>query len=102
MGWSYRSDAGRTMDAIEAACKQTREPHGETCSNTFFVGGKRYFYETSRRDQVDGGIAGTIYRCLPNEMCRRVGTFRISGDGRVVRGPKLFRRARPVSTGRWS
>jgi len=89
------------MDAIEAACAQSRKENGEMkTSNFFYANGKRYFYEISRRDQPDGGIAGTINLIWTDaegkDWCRKVGTFRIDGKGRVVRGPKLFREAKPV------
>lgn len=90
MGWSCSSVAADTLAVIERACKAT---HNEPSQCAFVINNKRYFYETSRRDQQDGGIAGTIYLCLPNDMCRRAGTFRIDGTGNVVRGPVLFKRA---------
>jgi hypothetical protein len=81
------------MDAIEAACRRTQASWNEPTSNRFFANGNLYFYEVTRRDQRDLGVAGAIYLCLPDNYARKVGTFRIDGKGRVVRGPKLFRTA---------
>jgi len=95
MGWSCSRAADRTIDAIETACSRSRlENKGDAVSNVFYTNGKRYFYEISRRDQPDGGIAGAIFLSPPDvDWCRKVGTFRIDGAGRVVRGPALFKRA---------
>lgn len=105
MGFSYTYDAGRTMGGIEESCKATR-PEGEHSSNVFFANGRRYFYEITRRDQKDGGIIGEIHLTWTDEdgkeWCREVGTFKIDGKGRVVRGPALFRQALPATTGRWT
>jgi hypothetical protein len=93
MGWLCTTAAARTMEVIAAACAASRKQHGEQqTSNVFFANRQRYFYEISRRDQSDGGIAGTIYLCLGEDHCRKVSTFRIDGAGRVVRGPALFKR----------
>jgi hypothetical protein len=97
MGWSYTATAGRTMDKIAEACKRTRVgTQDETTSNVFRVAGKRYFYEVERQDQTDGGIVGEIWQSYERDrqsFARRTGVFRIDGQGRFVRGPKLFREA---------
>jgi hypothetical protein len=95
MGWSHTQAAGRTLDRIEEACSRSRLANGGgATSNVFYAGGKRYFYEVSRRDQPDGGIAGAIYLSPPDaDWARKVGTFRLDGHGDVVRGPGLFKRA---------
>lgn len=96
MGWSYTAVAGRTLERIENACRASRKGSGETSSNVYFIGGKCYFYEVTRCDQTDGGIVGTINLSWDNEQgswAREVGTFRIDGKGKVVRGPKLFKDA---------
>jgi hypothetical protein len=102
MGFSVTVEAARAMDAVEAACAASRTPYGEVTSNVFFANGRRYFYEVTRRDQPDGGIAGTVFLAPPGSpYCIAVGRFRIAGAGRVIRGPALFRRAKPHAGGRW-
>ncbi len=59
MGYSYRQDARRTMNKIEAHIKAENAKIGET---SWSIKGKKYFFETTRRDQSDGGIRGTIWR----------------------------------------
>jgi hypothetical protein len=95
MGWSCTTAAARTIDRIEEACSRSRLANGGgATSNVFYAGGKQYFYEVSRRDQPDGGIAGTLYLSPAGvDWARKVGTFRLDGHGNVVRGPALFRRA---------
>ena len=100
MGWICTPLADRTMAAIAAACQATREPHGDQCGNAFYANGKRYFYEITRRDQKDRGIAGVIHLCVGDDECRPVGRFRIAGNGAVVRGPALFKKAKPVKDGK--
>jgi hypothetical protein len=95
MGWSYSQAAGRTLDAIEAACKASREGTGETAANVFFARGRRYFYQVSRREMNDGGISGTVYLAPPGEgWCRKAGGSASTGGGEWSAAP-------PCSARRW-
>ncbi|MBY0525576.1 MAG: hypothetical protein K2R98_19380 [Gemmataceae bacterium] len=76
------------MEAIEKACRAT---HDGTSSNAFRVGSKSYFYEVNRQTHVDGSITGTIHLDVGHNMARQVGTFKIDGQGNVVRGPKFWK-----------
>jgi hypothetical protein len=82
------------MKRIAAACHATTLPHdGGKTSNRFYVGDKQYFYEITGRDQPDNGIRGTIHLCWDEagkQWARKVGSFRITGRGECIRGPKLF------------
>lgn len=82
MGWSCASDAARTMDEMVRGCVAAS---GQ--SNCYTSGGHRYFWETSRLEHTDGAITGGIFKILPNERCRRVGSFRIEPDGTISRAP---------------
>lgn len=86
MGWSCNRDAALTMDAMTALCiKQTGS------SNKFNANGSEYFFQTGR-EQSDGAICGTIYRYLSDGVyVRKSGGFRIEGDGKISRGPKIFK-----------
>ncbi len=93
MGWSCRADAGRTMNALEKAC---REQTG--MSSNYMDGGREYFWESSRREHADGAITGSIMLMLEKRpdgsgTCRKVGTFRIEPDGTVRRGPAILKQA---------
>ena len=94
MGWSYSAKAGFVLDAIRTLV-------GGASSNAMPGGG---FYETSRTDHPDGAITGSVWRPLNaaekakwahldriDERVKRAGSFRISGDGKVVRFPRLPR-----------
>jgi len=89
MGWSYRKEAGETMDRWMKACiansgsqNQWTDKHGT------------YFFETTCRDHDDGEICGSIWRYLPDGThVRKSGTFRINGDGTIDRAPKFFKDA---------
>lgn len=92
MGWICSWAADGKLQRIAKACAATR-PADDKSSNVYYVGQRRYFYEVTRRDQNDNGIVGTIHLCLPDNMARQVGTFRIDTFGKVTRGPRLFREA---------
>jgi hypothetical protein len=94
MGWSCTVKASDAMDKIQAACRETQtETKENRPSNVYHANGERYFFEATRRDQPDGGVSGSIHLCIGETLCRKVATFRIDGQGNVVRGPKLFRDA---------
>ena len=93
MGWSCRADAGRTLDSWTQACVASTG-----MSNTYDVGGKRYFFEVSRTEHHDGAITGKVMRMLPADtegrcFCKPSGSFRINGDGSIERGPKFLKDA---------
>jgi hypothetical protein len=92
MGWSCSAAANRTLETIEAACEASREGKiDENVSNVFYADGRRYFYELDRQEHDDGGITGDIIESPGDtDTCRKVGTFRIDGDGTLSRGPRLF------------
>lgn len=97
MGYSYTELAGRVMDAVEAACRESRRGKGEEqSSNVFYSGDKHYFFEVTRKDRKDGGVGGTIHLAWDDDKgswARQVGTFAIDGSGKLLRGPALFKRA---------
>lgn len=101
MGWSCRADAGRVMDAWAAACVAATGSQ-----NTFVVDGVEFFWEVSRTEHADGAITGTVYRTVrkptpedlaTNPYCAgwsvKAGSFRIAGDGRIIRAPKFLKDA---------
>jgi len=100
MGWSCRADAGKTMDAWIKACVEATGS-----SNVYRVGGDEFFWETSRTEHADGAITGSIVKVTVknpdgSSYCRKVGTFRIEGDGRIARAPKWLKDAAIARVGR--
>lgn len=88
MGWSCATAAAYSLDAMKDVCvAQTGT------SNVYEEKGTKFFFEVSRREYADGAITGSIYKFLPDERCRKSGSFRIEGDGTFTRGPKIFRDA---------
>lgn len=83
MGWSCRKDAGDTMRAMSDACS------AQTQSSNTYKGrdGSMYFWETSRVEHSDGAITGTVYKMLPNDRAKRVGSLRIEPCGLISRAP---------------
>ena len=87
MGFSYAKKAGDTLSIIEEiGLKQTGLGNGFKDAD-----GQEFFFEVTRRDRNDNGLAGSIHRMLPNNMARKAGTFLIDRDGRIVRGPKIWK-----------
>lgn len=92
MGWSCNMAAAEALDRVKDACVRST---GQT--NVWEERGQRYFFEASRTEHHDGAITGSVWRSVPSLLgpsettCRRVGSFRIEGDGRMSRGPAFMR-----------
>ena len=86
MGWSHRAEAGRTFDTIEDACYSQTGLSNKWRTDT----DREYFLEVSQRDQPDGSICGKVYR-LGADYCIKCGTFKIAGNGQIVRLPESLR-----------
>ena len=82
MGWSCRADAYKTMKSWNDFCVRITGS-----SNVYVAKDKKYFFEGSRVEHNDGAITGSVFRFLDEKHCRKAGTFRIEGDGRVARYP---------------
>ena len=82
MGYSCSRDAANTLGVIGKMFATDGNP------NTLTIKNQRYFFERGG-EQRDGAITGTLYRMLPNEMCRRVGPTRINADGTIARFPVI-------------
>ena len=80
MGYSCNAISDLVLDAM-IKVMQDCGPH--KCSNAWVVDGVEYFYEIGR-EQEDGSITGTVME-LSN--AHKVGSFKISHDGKVVRFP---------------
>lgn len=89
MGWSCSAAASDTMRRWDEACRQSTGSSNQWRE----ADGAEFFVEISRREHQDGAITGTVFKMLPNSRCRRVGTVRIEGDGRVARAPKFLKAA---------
>lgn len=88
MGWSCSKAASEVMTKISNACiAQTGS------QNTFKVKNTEFFFEASRKEHYDGAITGSIVKMLPNNMCRKAGSFKINGDGTIERAPKFMKKA---------
>jgi hypothetical protein len=60
--------------------------------NEYRVNGKTYMIEISPKEHEDGAITGSIFN-LSVWTGKPCGSFRISPDGEVDRGPKVFKEA---------
>jgi hypothetical protein len=63
-------------------------------SNKYEANGNEYFFETSRTEHGDGAITGQIWKYLKDGSGRvtKSGSFRIEGDGKISRGPAIFKK----------
>lgn len=80
MGYSCTARARFTEEII-----QERFRHANS-GNVFSTdGGKTTFFTERGREQDDGAITGNVYANLPNGMARKVGSYRIDSDGKIIR-----------------
>lgn len=87
MGWSCNAAAGYAMDAISEMCVKSTGS-----SNTWEHGKDRYFFERSNKEHDDGAITGSVFKFVDyngEKRCRKAGSFRIDGEGRLVRFPTM-------------
>lgn len=86
MGFSCSNAAAEVVDGWATRCRaQTRQ------SNVFEVDRSRYFLEESREEQADFGVTGEVYIVLSGDRCRKVGDYRLDGEGRLVEAPQALR-----------
>lgn len=90
MGWSCSAAAGRTLEAIQAACVASTGSQ-----NTWEEPGRApCFFELDSTEHDDGAITGDVFRMAPGtSRCRATTRFRIEADGRLSIGPRFFRGA---------
>lgn len=82
MGWSHRAEAGYVMEKITKACIRFTGSQ-----NTYTRDNVKYFWEINPTTHKDGSITGTVYAFSTG---RKIGAFKISGDGTKVTGPSHF------------
>lgn len=93
MGWSCSTAASKVLESWTRACVASTG-----MSNTWKQGDREFFTELSNREHDDGAITGSIIELgAPSgpdgaRPGRKVGTFKISGDG-TVRAPAFLKDA---------
>ena len=80
MGWSCSAKASYTMEAISKLINRK--------SSNDLPGGVG-FYEASNKEWIDGSITGTVWKFVGPNQCKKAGSFKISGDGKIERFPML-------------
>lgn len=88
MEWICSPAAEEVLRSWQAVCQQ------QTGVSNAWVDredGCQRFLETARTAQPDGALTGTIWKVYEDGHARRVGEFRIEGDGTVTRGPSELR-----------
>lgn len=94
MGWTGGKESRAVLDRWQVACFAAS---GQ--SNVWEVAGVWYSFDVSRTEHADGAITGSMSRFDKDPRgpgpvtAVRCGTFRVEGDGRVTRGPKILRLA---------
>lgn len=91
MGWSCSSAAGARLDAISSWMVANGNMDGSQNSWKDSRTGERYFFESSRREHSDGAITGSIWKFVNDTQVVKSGSFKIERDGRISRGPALFK-----------
>jgi hypothetical protein len=82
MGYSCTKSADDTLKLIGATYALDGNP------NILKIGSGVFFFERGR-EQADGAITGKLMECLPNDLCRSVGSVRIAANGYIVRFPGI-------------
>jgi len=83
MGYSCTAKAHFTMDGIDSCLDKIN-------ANKFKHNNNEYFYEIGKENS-NGAITGTIWK-IDGDYCKRVGSFRINRDGKIIRFPYLSKR----------
>lgn len=76
MGWSATTASIKVMDKVMSDFSAR--------GNCWQSDGKEYFWERGR-EQRDGAFVGSVHLCLPGNMARKAGSFRIEPDGMITR-----------------
>lgn len=87
MGYSCAAKASYVQDAMmELLQVNDARPENEKTSNGWQIDGKTYFCERGRENS-DGSITGSVYGPWAQDptRCIKVGSFKVDGDGKVVR-----------------
>ena len=84
MGWSCNAAAGYTMDALSQMCVNSTGS-----SNTWTHGRDKYFFERSNVEHDDGSITGSVFKFGDDGRCRKAGSFKINGEGQLLRFPTM-------------
>lgn len=80
MGWSCSAKASYTLEAITKLIDRE--------SSNDLPGGIGFF-EASREEWIDGSITGTVWKFVAANRASSAGSFKISGEGKIVRFPLL-------------
>ena len=91
MGYSTNAISGEVLDALFNEVLTPKIYNGQKMGNTWVTkGGVDLFYETTRNDQPDGGICGSVWSVKGYKK----GTFKITGRGVIVRFPSTTKEQR--------
>lgn len=83
MGWSCRVEASETLEKIQKLLEQN---YNIKLGN----GVPNGFYDVNTRlEHIDGSITGSVFKNLDNDMCKKIGSFKIEGNGFIKRFPML-------------
>ena len=86
----YATDAAvETFELWRKACVEN-----SGSNNQWNAKGVDYFFEVGHVEHFDGSLTGTVWRFLPAGVeCVYSSSFKIRGDGRVLRAPAFLRKA---------
>lgn len=85
MGWSYTLEAGRTMDAMEALCRESTGTQNGWIQRTGSTGTRSFFYEIEEREREDDTVHGEVWETR-GDNALRISSFVIGPDGTIRRG----------------
>ena len=83
MGWSCRVDADNTLTKIKTLIESNYKVE-------FGNGLPNGFYDVNTRiEHIDGAITGSVHKFVGVDRCKKIGSFRIEGNGYIKRFPML-------------
>ena len=83
MGYSTNAISSEVLTALFEKVLTLKLYNGQKMSNTWLTPKGEFFYETTRNDQPDGGICGSVW----SRAGYKKGSFKIDGRGVIVRFP---------------
>jgi len=91
MGYSCNAISDMVFEQIT---KILQEDGPETkFGNEYYYAGKWHFWSIGR-EREDGAVVGSVFEHVGKDLCRRVGSFHVDGNGRIIRFPGSTKKQR--------
>jgi hypothetical protein len=99
MGYSCSAKASFVREAIEDIIKFLPDTPKNSPSNFIRISGAEGFWEIGG-ERPDGSITGKVFKTNAEGFCQRIGSFKITAEGRIERFPGLAAAVRHAAEAR--